>query len=318
MFNYVPNKKEIASIILRAEILSMSSGVAVFEMLDNYSREVKRDRKKVSFQLMTLSKKLKAGRKRWDVYKEFLDKDILKLLMVAEEKSIPAGKILENYAPIKDISEKYLRSIKSSLKSPIGIYVVLSLVFSVVVDKFKTLSTMGEGLSEISMIIINNFLTITGALLVVFVYFLGFIPEKMPLLRGVFSKLNSMLALSTSSIMFKIGYSAVDAIPVLVKQFSIKSIKKRNDAEGLILLLKENKFIDVYEGADMKIAMSIGEFDTSIDRILQSRLNNIDDLNKSVSEVISNITVILTAIPLVLAMSVMANVMTLTLSLMGG
>jgi hypothetical protein len=56
----------------------------------------------------------------------------------------------------------------------------------------------------------------------------------------------------------------------------------------------------------------------AIDRILRDRLENVDSLNKVVSEAIKNITVLLMAIPILLAMAVLGDVMAIISSAIGG
>jgi hypothetical protein len=140
----------------------------------------------------------------------------------------------------------------------------------------------------------------------------------MPMLKTIFDKLNSMLTLSTIKTMTDIGYSPGETIPILTKQYNLKKSKKQNDASGLMVLLSQNNFIDAYEGADLKISISNGNFTDALKRLLKERLDNIQALNETVSEVIKNMTVLLIAIPLILTMTVLADVMALISDMIGG
>jgi len=314
------NNKEIEKIIFRAELLATASGISIFEILEKYAIDLKKEDRKKAFTLSEISKKLRVGKKRWDVYKNIISKEILDLLKIAEEKSIPSGVIIKEYAPIKNITEKYINSVKSSLKSPLIIFILLSLIFSVVVEKFRVVDTIGStGLSDASLFIMNNFLFITGIILVIMVYLFLAIPQKLPVLKIVFDKLNSMLALSMVATMFKIGYSGEEITPVMMKQFKLKKTKKRySGAEELIETLRENKYLSTFESADIKIAISLGEFENSISSILKERLDDTESLKATVGEFIKNATTILLAIPILLAMFILADVMLIVTSMIGG
>ncbi len=313
-------KKEVAGVIMRAEIISLESGVSIFETLEAYANELKKSDKKVSFALKEISKKIRNGQKRWDAYKKYLDEDILKLLKTSEEKSIPAGEIFHKYAPVKEMAEGYIRSIKSGLKSPIVMYILLSGIFSFVVSNFKVINSVSDKkMSAYSMFVMDHYILITGAILAFFVYMFYFIPEKMPILKSIFSKLNALLALSTVVTMFEMGYGAAATTPIVAKQFGLKR-KKRNqkNAAAMVEMLRDNKIINAVEGADIKIGIEHGEFKRAMNSILNNKISDVDSLNKEVSKIMDNISVLMTAIPVIIAVSVFVEVMAIVTSSIGG
>lgn len=318
-FSLFSNKQEISKMILRAELSAPRSGVSVFDMLGEYAKEIEKDKPKIAIKLQEVSRRMRRGEKRWNIYKNYVDSDILNLLEMAEQKSIPASKIFQTYIPIKELSEKYIKSIKNSLKSPLGIYLLLSVVFSFVVEKFRIVDTVGNAhLSSTALFIIDNFLAVTGGILVFIVYALLIAPQTMPLLKGIFKKLNSMLVLSTTLTMFEIGYSSAEIISILAKQFNLKVKRQQKDSKLLVMLLKENRFVDTYEGADIKIGIVHGSLKDTLQRILEDRLEDAEGMKDIISDVVKNISLAMMAIPIVMTMIVMFDVMMIISSISGG
>lgn len=313
-------KEKVAEILMRAELVSQKNGTSVFETIELYSNEIKKEEKKASSILMKIAKKLRFGKKRWVAYKGYLDDDLLKLLSIASSKSIASGVIFSNFAPIKEISMKYKKSIKSGFYAPLIQFVALSFVFNFVVSEFKILNSMGNThLSSASMFIIDYFLYITFAITAIIGYFFFIKPTSLPLLKGVFNKLDSMLALSTVSTMFDVGYSSSDVFPLIVKQFKIKkSSSYGKNAGGLVKLLRVNEYINSFESADIKLSIENGTLEESISGILKSRLDEVDLLRDMVKQVVSNISLSLIALPVFMAGSVFIDVLTLITSIAGG
>jgi len=313
-------RKQIAGIIMRAEISSLNNGVSIFETLESYSDELKKDSKSVSLSLREAARKLEASQKRWDVYKKYLDDDILRLLKISEEKNIPAGDIFAKYAPVKTIAEDNIAAVKKGLKTPIIMFVILASIFSFVVKNFAVINSVSdEKLSPTAMFIMNDYLLITGTMLAILIYLFFFIPEKVPLLKPVFKKLESLLILSTLDTMFSVGYSSSAVTPILVKQFQLKAKKRMaGNVSDLINILKNNNVVDAIEGADIKIGIENADFQKTIADVLKNRLKTIETLQKETGKIMDNISTILTAVPVVLALYVFGEVMAIVTNQIGG
>lgn len=314
------NKEEIANIIIRAEVLAAQNGTTSFILLHQYAGELEKENKKLARDIRKLSKKLKQGLKRHDAYKQYLDDDILRLLKFSEEKSVSAGTVFEKYSPVKEKTTTYLKAIKKGLRTPLVIYTIMALVFSSVVSKFKIINEVStKKLSTTSLFILDNYLLICGIILIFFIYFFIFIPQKMPLIKNIFSKLRSLLALSSVVTLMDIGYGSADVIPAITKQFDLKKGKHRTmNATALVELLKLNKIVTVFESADIKIGIEMSSLKETAAQILRRKMEDVETLNKEVAEILKNVSILLTAIPVLLAMIVFLESLALLTSQIGG
>ena len=224
-------KEDIAGIIMRTEILSAENGVSVFSMLYQYADDLKKEKKAVATGLKDVARRLQNGQKRHEAYKKYLDADILRLLKVSEQKNIPAGEIFKKYVPVKDIADSSIRAIKKGLRTPLVTFSIISIVFSFIVGNFKQVSDIAQGgLSPTAIFIMDYYLIICGSVLVLFAYLFFVIPDKLPLLKGIFKKLKGLLILSSVTTLQDMGFGASETIPVLVSQFGLA--RKKKDGEN--------------------------------------------------------------------------------------
>jgi len=312
-------KKEIATIIMRAELISKEAGVSVAETLLEYSKELKKE-KEISSALEKISKRISSGVKRKEAYKKYLDDDILGLLKIAEDNSIPAGDIFSQYAPIKSMSDGFIKSIRSSIKTPVGIFILLTTIFSFVLSNLYEITSLTEkSISDAGTFVAENYAYINIAMLILFLYLFYSIPDKIPLLKPVFMRLRSLLALSTMSILFKVGYSSSEIIPLMQKQFNLKRKKKeKRNANSLVGMLADNDILTPVEGADLKIGIRHGAFDDSLQVSLSNKLKDIENLGKEISKIMESLSIVLTAFPILLALFVIAEILLLITSMSGG
>jgi hypothetical protein len=299
-------------------VFAPDAGISSFLLLRKYALEIKKENKSASIKMEQISKSIEKGKSKINSYEDYLDKEIIRLIKVAEEKKIPEGVVFKQYSPVKKMADKYKKKIKTSLYSPIAVYAVISLVFSNVLQNFASLNDIGEGFSGASLYLMDNYLYITGSILAVLIYLLMTIPEKLPVLKKIFHLLDSIIALTVVAIMVeKMGYSSSEVISMMKKNYNL--IPKRrieNNAEGLVNLLKQNKIISPFEGADIKLSIEFGKLGSSIDDILENRLSDIDMLDKITEEIVKNISLIMSALPFLLTLIVFKDILRILTSTM--
>lgn len=306
--NILSNKKSIRDIIFNAELNSASIGVSTMELLEKYADEMRDSNPNVSMKILSIAREMQAGKKRWDAYEGVIDADVLKLLKMAEEKSIPSEKIITGYVPIKTITHQYNSTIRRNLIFPIVGALLITTILGYVVMKFK--GPIDDGMvkvPEAASFVAEYYYHINISVIVFFAFLLFFIPHKLPMLKAVFLKLDSMLALAITRTMLQVGYASAEIIPILKNQFKSKAEPSANSVDGLIELLRYEKFIKPEEAAEIKITVTQDDPIKPIDRFIKQRQNDSEEMTKEAGKAVSTFTLLLTSIPIITMLIVMMN-----------
>jgi hypothetical protein len=305
------DRKSIQDIIFRAESTSNAIGVSMIELLDKYAEELKETKPSISSKISAITKQLKSGKKRWDAYKEYVDGDVLELLKIAENKSIPAGVIINSYIPVKSMTSEYRKNIRSNLMGPIGGALFLISLLGYSVMQFK--KPIDDGMVVVSdsiVTIASHYYLFNYSFIIVAASLLFLFPHKMPVLNKIFKKLDSLLAIATIETMMQVGYAAAEIIPSIKKQFDLSYEPKQRNIDGLTALLRDAKFITPEESAEIKIATTHDDPKKSLQRLMVERTKDADALSAEIGKTIKTITLVLTAMPVMMMVAVMVSFLT--------
>ena len=307
-------KKGVRKIIYRSELASKKMGVASVELIENYADALK-ENKKLYFQLQKIIKVLKTGKPKDIVYKDILDKDILVLLKESRIKQIPSETIFRDYVPLKETGERILTSIKKKLYVPFFIYAMLVIGLNNTMKSFLEVAETGVvNFGGMQVWMMENFVVINFVIGFIFAFFLIIIPTKTPLIKKVFLRIRGMLALSTIRTMSDMAYSSADMHKTLMKQFDIQATKtdrskNKNNIDKLIELLRNQKMLDLLEGAELKLGAERGELTESVNILLSDKEDEIVDLQEMVNAIVGTLAMLLLTPPVFMIVSVLTTLM---------
>ncbi|MBD3822934.1 MAG: hypothetical protein IE916_00295 [Epsilonproteobacteria bacterium] len=308
------NKSKLQRIIYRVEVSAPKMGIPSYELLMKYSVELKKD-KQLSSELAMISRRLKDKNEPKDIaYKPYLDQDIIALIKEANKKQIALGTIFQDYAPIKEKATSTKRGVKAKLYFPFAIYFLLVFGLNEIVKEFVKIGN-GDTLikfTDFELFILNNYVPINLSYGIVLGFFLAVIPQKVPYLKGVFQRLNGILALSTARTMYKMSYTSGEIIQTLAKQFSLKETKKyKNDANGLLTLMQKEKMVTLEQAAELKINLERGEIEKGIDLAIIEKTEEIETLQETINSALKTISIVLLTPPIYMVIQVLIKLMNL-------
>lgn len=316
---FFSDREKIQRTIFKAEMLAESIGAPISEILKKYSDELRAGEKNTAEKISLIVSSLRSGKKRWDAYGKVIDPDVSKLLRMADEKSLSPGAIIRAYVPAKELSVKYKNGLKRSLKNPIGVFFAVTFTLGYVVQNFSSMVNSGTfKVNDFTIFVMNNFYLINFIFITLVTIPLVYSPEKMPILKKVFTRLDSILALASIEALLAIGYSTADAIPQIKKQFNIDFEPKKRNINGLIDLLLHKKFIDHYEAAEIKILTKEDDSKEAIRRIVRDRIDESKNMSEDMTKLVMNLSIVFSIVPFLLLLVVFGDVMLSAVSLASG
>jgi len=308
------SKNDILKIIYRSELASKKMGIASVELIENYAKALI-ENKRIYFQLKKIIKALNSGNHKDVVYRDIMDKDIIILLKESRIKQIPSETIFKDYVPLKRIGERTLSSISKKLYVPFFIYAMLVLGLNTTMKSFLGVAEYGVvNFGSMQLWMMENFILINFAIGFIFAFFLLIIPTKTPIIKKVFIKIKGMLALSTIRTMSEMAYTSGDMYSTLVKQFEVKvkskkSLRNVDNIGKLISLMKDEKMIDLMEGAELKLGAERGDFSESVDILLEEKRIEVESLQEMVNSIIGTLSMLLLTPPVFMIVSVLTTLM---------
>jgi len=308
------SKNDILKVIYRSELASKKMGIASVELIENYAQALI-ENKRVYFQLKKITKSLKSGNFKDVVYKDIMDRDIITLLRESRIKQIPSEAIFKDYVPLKRIGERTLSSISKKLYVPFVIYGMLVLGLNSTMKSFLGVAEYGVvSFGSVQLWMMENFVLINLSIGLLFAFFLLVIPTKTPIIKKVFIKIKGMLALSTIRTMSEMSYTSGDMYNTIVKQFDVKIKSKKtlrnvDNIGKLIVLMKDEKMIDLMEGAELKLGAERGDFSESVDILLEEKRIEVESLQEMVNSIIGTLSMLLLTPPVFMIVSVLTTLM---------
>lgn len=291
------NRETIQDVIFEAELMVASSEIDVAIVINKYASKLETEKPFAADELKSIARRLKANQSKLKVYADYMDKEIVNLLSTAEGKGLSTGPILEEYAPIRKIAVRNSKMIKAALTLPFFLFVFITIVLSVILQKLTAAENSIE-FSPVSHFIMHNFIAINSVVLVGLIGAFFYIPHKLPILSKVYTKLNALLAISLASTMFDIGVSAKDVIPIIRKQFDIVPTKGKGDIAELTAILGEKKFLTPNEMADLELAMEYGNFEKMLANKKEKKFEEATRFSELVGEIVKNFSLIVMATPI--------------------
>jgi len=319
-------KKDVLRVIYRSEISAPQMGVSSIELLKNYAHEL-RNNKKLSAKITGLARQLEKNKSKDLVYREFLDDDIYELLKDSIKRQIPAHEIFSGYVPFKEMGEQLISSIKKKLYVPMIVFTLLTIGLNFTIKSFAEIAETGViNFTDMSTFLMNNYLLVNFSFGAFAGYWLMLSPEKVPIIKKVFHKIKGMLALSTVRTMYEMSYASGEIRKTLIRQFDIKEKKSKKRTKGgalgeidiLLQLLKDEDFVSDIQSAELKMSSARGDVEKGVALILKEKENEIKDLNTVVDSVITNVSMLLLAPPIVIMVMVLLELMVSTTSMASG
>lgn len=306
-------------IILRAESIAARAGTDHMQILEEYSVSLKKTAPALSIKAINISKKLANGGKRWNVYKDFLDQDILMLLKMASEKNITAGKVIEDYLPIKRITNEYRRTIQKNLMMPTFITLFIIFALGYVNSELKKIVDTGMmHISDFAYTLMDNFYLINIGLVLFFTVLLFGLPRYVPILNKVYRELDAMQALALINTLLKVNYASIEIIPLLKKQFSLQHTCKRQDIDCLIEMLIVGKLITPLEAAELKVTTMQSDPKKAIELLVTERKKEAEGMTQVAGKIVNTLTMLMMASPVLFMVSAISGMLQAAMSIAQG
>lgn len=320
------NKKEIIRIVYRAEITGENNTESSKVLLEGYAKDMAeldlaKNRKTVEI-LKVMAKKLHEGQSRKKVYSGFVPDDVLMFVAEAEDIGVKAGVIFKQYAPIKELGDKAIAKVKKKMYFPFAIFLFAVLVFNYIVGEFSPLAESGAiKFSALSIFVMDYYLFINLAYGILFASLFIFIPEKLPIVKSLFSEINGMLAVSTMIVLHQLRYASVDMIPILSRRFDLARFNpNRRDIEGLTRMLYRGKLLTDLEASEIRNSGSVtgeGGLKKVFSSIFVEKKENVMLLDEMLQEVVKNLTIFLISVPIFIMLYVIFSLFDGVLKIMG-
>lgn len=309
------DKKHIAEAIYYAEIVADQDGRSVAEILKQNSDDIKKiDPKEIelSQKLKMISQKISKGDREEKIYAEYVEPEVLYFMVEASKNGMKRGEIISNYLPIKEIAVKTTKKIKNKLKVPMFIALAGLLFMGYVLKDFVKIMKSGSIEADFTTalwVADYYYLLSLGILLSLAVPLIVF-PHKVPKIKGLFTKINAMMAILIIGILNKIGQSPVQIIPFIQKTFRIKGFyAKKNDMEELAKLLYHAKFLNFFQASRIMGIKSIRrDFPLVLDSILQELKLDVELSSELIEEAVGTFTTIIVLLPITPAVYVIGTV----------
>lgn len=317
--NKILYKRPMEEIILRAESIAARAGTDHMQILEEYSKSLRKTAPVLSAKAINISKRLSNGGKRWHVYKDFLDQDILLLLKMASEKNITAGKMIEDYLPIKRITNDYRRTIKKNLLMPTFITFFIVLALGYVNGELKKIVDSGMmHVNDFSYTLMNNFYVFNLSLVGFFVTVLFLFPRFVPILNKVYRELDSMQALALINTLLKVNYASIEIIPLIKKQFDLQHNCKRQDIDCLIEVLISGKLVTPLEAAELKVTTMQSDPKRAIEMLVAERKKEADSMTQVAGKIVNTLTMLMMASPVLFMVSTISAMLQSAMALAQG
>ncbi|MDD4969846.1 MAG: hypothetical protein PHT07_10505 [Paludibacter sp.] len=312
-------KRKMEEIILRAESVASRAGTDHMQILEEYAASLKKSEPTLSAKAINISRKLAGGGKRWNVYRDFLDQDILMLLKMASEKNITAGKIIEDYLPIKRITSEYRNTIKKNLVMPTAITLLVIIALGYVNGELKKIVDSGMmHISDTSYMLMDHFYLMNLSFVGFFAVLLFVFPRYVPILNKVYRELDAMQALALINTLLKVNYASIEIIPVLKKQFAITFSPKRQDIDGLIEILTVGKLVTALEAAELKVTTTQSDPKKAIEMLVNDRKKEAENLTQMAGKMVNTITLFMMATPILFMVSALSSMLQAAVALAQG
>lgn len=285
-------RKLIQDTIFDAELMKARSTVDEKIILANYATEL--DVPFVSREIHKVIRRLKNNQEKHVAYRQYFPADVI---MLFSTPKVDIGRLVKTYAPIRRLIDKNTRAIQTALMLPIGLFVFIVIILGIAIGEI-----MGSGISEptgITAVIANHFYLINMIMLVVFA--LGFFafPRKLPILKGAYRRLDSLLALSLIEIQLQLNVAMPMVISAIKKQFGIHIKRGSGYIDELVDVLSKAKLIDRKDRADIKLAAAYTDKIEIITLKKEDRLDDAKRFNDIVGDLVKQISVVFMAIPVI-------------------
>lgn len=310
------NRDSIEDTIFKSEITANASKIDAAEIMKRYASKIEEKKPFAANELRSIAKRLKANEKKFKVYADYLGSDMITLLTIAEQKSLSSGAILKEYAPIRKIALKNLRTIKSALTAPLLLFVFITTVLGFVISKFAIASTSIE-FSFLSNLFIHHFMSINSTLLILLIIAFFIVPKKVPILSKAFTKLESLLAVSLITTMYSIGLSSQEVIPIVQKQFDLDIERGRGDLNELVRILGDCEYLSLYDMADIEMAMEYGKFNETLLEKRDEKTEEAERFGDLIGEIVKNFSLLIMAAPVLQFVIVILDLMAKTAARVG-
>lgn len=283
-------RKLIQDTIFDAELMKARSTVDEKIILANYATEI--GIPFVSKELHKVIRRLKNNQEKYVAYSEYFPPDVI---MLFSTPKVDIGRLVRTYAPVRRLIDKNSRAIQAALMLPLVLFTFIVLVLGGAISEFK-----GSGISDftgVAGVIANHFYLINTILL--FAFILGFFiyPRKLPILKGAYLRLDSLLALSLIEIQLQLNVTMPMVIAAIKKQFGIQTKKGSGYIDELVDILDNAKLINRKDKADIKLAAAYTDKIEIITLKKEDRLDDAKRFNDIVGDLVKQISVIFMVIP---------------------
>ncbi|HHO42560.1 MAG TPA: hypothetical protein ENN12_04290 [Epsilonproteobacteria bacterium] len=316
-------RKDLVRIIYRAELTSSKLGGSVSDRLDRYVKDLIdldfRNNKQTIKQLKRISSRLKKGENKYRVYQGILPNDIVSFMKEAEDKGVKSSKIIEEYAPIKQMGDSALMKVKKKMYFPFVIFFIAVFMFDYLIGELAPIIHSGSiPFPESMKSVMEHYKVINFSYGLFFAFLFLVIPQKLPLIKKIFHEINGLLAMATIMILHNLSYASSEMKPILIKSFKLKRKSWKNDGmDGLTKMLFQEGLLTSLQASEIRNSGSVtGELYVVLKFIFEEKRENVKLLDETIQEVVKNFTIFLIAMPLFTMLAILGSLFSGIISLL--
>lgn len=302
-FHLLIHRQQIEDIIYRSELMVDSSKIDVSLVLTEYANRFAAKKKFISDELKTITKRIRRHEPKYSVYTDYVDHTTLNLINAAIAKGLSSTVMIRLYTPMRKLILKNEKRIRSALKIPLAMMIVMIFMLGGIIGEFK--KTAGSiDYSFLSLFIMDNFYVINVSVLITISVLLIYYPRRVPVVSKVYKKLDALLSVTLVHALMEVGTPGKEIIPVIRRQFGLPQQKRASNVDelgsldDLVLLMEKNKHLDEYEGADLSMSLHYGKFNETFIEIKEKKTEEVVMVGEMSTDIIKNFSIFLMAFPL--------------------
>ncbi|MBX6424106.1 hypothetical protein [Thermosulfurimonas sp. F29] len=305
---------DVERTIYRAEETAMRAGVGANRILEQYIRFLRASQPGLADALREVHESLNRcglGNKA-AAYRGFLPQEVTSLLRLAETKGLDTTKFLGEFALVRTLVEKQKRTVRAGLTVPVLMACLIAGILGAIAGRFKAHAATLH-LGSVSVFIASHFHLIAYLLIggMAFVFFR--FPHRVPLLKRIYRVLDSVLVVGVINIMYRAGFSFTEIAPLVANQFNLGAVPSK--AQALIDALVRRGILTPLEGADLLVALEYTKPEELLNILRDRKLEEAARISEQTGEVVKNVAILFSVIPIGLFLIVMFSVMMGAMSL---
>ncbi len=298
----------IKKIILDIEVISYRVGIPSIDLYKSFVNRATSQKKAINRIILALEQ----GKPKSRVYRDYLSKDLIEMLTLAENKGYTIGEFFEVFSSMEtDISWGRGKVVSAILK-PLVMFIIVSIISIFALNKIIDVASQSQ-IGDLDTIKILRLMVLFCLLFIPAVLFIVFVkyPHKTPLLKQIYKEIDGYKVLSIINLMLKSGFSTSDIEVFFKRIYPDKYLSRQSGLRYLSSFL--SKRLDDIEMTVLYVSIISSQYEKIIPQLVETKRSNFRDKIVGLAGSLEEVLILLAGIPAALMIagiiSFMVNVM---------